>query len=127
MLASKTEATVAKITLDIADPVHQWLNAEAGNRGLSLEQFIAGCLQEQRSRLMLSADEVHVLGILQNVSVKRGWTVPARSLRTIWGIRGSAAELETALRGLTARGFVEAVQNGDGFKLTEFGFSYQAR
>ena len=119
-------AKVTKITVEISDPIHQWLNAEAGNRGLSLDQIVTNCLAEQLSKSRPSAHELYVLGILQNVTQKFGWVVTSRLLWSIWGIRGSASELETALRGLTSKGFVDESQNAAGYVLTSVGYNFKA-
>jgi hypothetical protein len=127
MASSTKGAKVTTITLEISDSIHQWLNAEAGNRGLSLDQFVTSFLAEQHSKTVPTANEISVLGILQNVSERRGWVVPAKLLRSIWNIRGNASELETALRGLISKGFAEESPNGIGYTLTAFGYSFQTK
>lgn len=116
---------MTKITVELSDPVHEWLSAETGTFGLSLEQIVERCLEEQHNKLVLDWAETALLRVFQNVTPKCGWVVPAASLPGEWGNRGTAKELDAALRGLKEKNFVESSE--DGYVLTEQGYDFRPR
>lgn len=111
-----------RVTIEIPDAVHDWLESEARTKRATIDELINSCIEERRGGVVLTPQETYILGLLHNVSTKPGWFVPSRMLWTNWGVRGTAAELNKALDGLTRKNLVMATTDQTGYMLTEAGF-----
>jgi hypothetical protein len=111
-----------QVVIDLPDSLNSWLNAEAAARRTTVGTVISDMITEKSGTVGLDANENHLLRALQNVSNKRGWVVPARVLWTNWQVRGSLAEMSTALEGLVKKGLLNANPAFTEFQLSEAGF-----
>jgi len=112
-----------RVTIELQETAHHWLVAEAESRRMSVEDVVNALVAEKYGAVALDPHEGYVLRLIQNVSAKPGWPVPARALWTNWQLRGSLAELSKALEGLARRELVVANQGFTEFRLTEAGFA----
>lgn len=116
---------MARITVEIPDLLHEWLLTDAERQRASLDDTVASCIRARRANFMPTAEEIYLLGIFQNISLKPGWLVTSKSLWNIWGLRGSPAELESALTGLITKNFIDVQGDGGGYALTRAGFQFR--
>ncbi len=114
---------MTRVTIEVKDQLHDWLETEARARRASVEELINSCIEKSRGGgVVLTPQETYILGLLHNVSTKAGWLVPARMLWTNWGVRGTVTELTIALDGLIRKDLVVASPDKSGYSLTEAGF-----
>jgi hypothetical protein len=111
-----------RVTIEVTDQVHDWLETEARTRRASVDELINACIDERRGGVVLTPQETYILGLFHNVSTKAGWLVPIRMLWTNWGVRGTVAELNMALEGLVRKDLVTPNSDKSGYTLTEAGF-----
>jgi hypothetical protein len=112
-----------QITFELSDTAYQWLAAEAASQRMSVEDVLRALVAEKSGTAPLNAHESLALRLIQNVSAKPGWPVPARAFWTNWQLRGSLAELTTALEGLARKGLISVNQEFTEVRLTEIGFT----